>query len=57
MNEMAATGEEGNSVTEPAIIYDFDPNNLPDEYLNAIGLVMASASQTDSIMRDFLGLC
>ncbi len=36
-------------------IYDFDPNNLPPEYLAAIGLVVASASQTDHVMRDFIG--
>jgi hypothetical protein len=37
------------------VIYDFDPNNLPPEYLTAIGLVVASASQTDHVMRDFIG--
>lgn len=37
------------------IIYDFNPNNLPPEYLAAIGLVVASASQTDHVMRDFVG--
>lgn len=37
------------------IIYDFDPNNLPPEYLASIGLVVASASQTDHVMRDFIG--
>jgi hypothetical protein len=37
------------------IIYDFDPNNLPAEYLAAIGLVVASASQTDHVMREFIG--
>ena len=36
-------------------IYDFNPNNLPPEYLAAIGLVVASASQTDHVMRDFIG--
>lgn len=37
------------------IVYDFDPNNLPPDYLAAIGLVVASASQTDHVMRDFIG--
>ena len=37
------------------IIYDFDPNHLPAEYLAAIGFVVASASQTDHVMRDFIG--
>ncbi len=37
------------------VIYDFDPNNLPADYLAAIGLVIASASQTDHVLRDFIG--
>jgi len=41
-------------MNEPAIIYDFDPNNLPREHLEAIGLIIASASQTESILRDFI---
>lgn len=31
----------------PEIIYDFDPRNLPPEYLAAIGLVTTTWSQTD----------
>jgi hypothetical protein len=38
------------------IIYDFNPNNLPDDYLKAIGLVIACASQTEEIMRNFMGV-
>ncbi|MFM5923965.1 MAG: hypothetical protein ACKOPG_07255 [Novosphingobium sp.] len=38
------------------IIYDFNPNNLPDEHLRAIGLVIACASQTEEIMRNFIGV-
>lgn len=42
--------------TEPEFIeYDFDPNNLPDEYLRAIGLTIACASQTESILQNFIG--
>lgn len=37
-------------------IYDFNPKNLPDEYLKAIGLIIACASQTEVIMRDFMGI-
>jgi hypothetical protein len=37
------------------IVYDFNPNNIPDEYLQAIGLVIASSSQTEEIMGHFLG--
>lgn len=38
------------------IVYDFNPNNLPDDFLKAIGLVIASASHTEQIMREFLGI-
>jgi hypothetical protein len=40
--------------SEP-IIYDFDARNLPSEYLRAIGLVIASASQTETVLQDFIG--
>jgi len=36
-------------------IYDFDPANLPDDYLKAIGLVVVSATETEAVMRDFIG--
>jgi hypothetical protein len=38
-----------------SVIYDFDPNNLPAEFLQAIGLTIATASQTEHVMRDFIG--
>lgn len=38
----------------PPVIYDFDPHNLPPEMLNAIGLVVAASSQTESIVGDFI---
>jgi hypothetical protein len=31
---------------EPAKIYDFDPRNLPQDLLAAIGLMTACAAQT-----------
>ena len=37
------------------IIYDFDPQNLPDDYLRAIGLVVVAATETENVMRDFIG--
>ena len=37
-------------------VYDFNPNNLPADYLKAIGLVIACASQTEEIMRNFMGV-
>ncbi len=40
---------------EPAVIYDFDPHNLPEDLLRAIGLVTAAAAQTESIVQQFIG--
>lgn len=37
------------------MIYDFDPRNLPPEYLRAVGLVAMASAQTESIMQDFIG--
>ncbi|MGP1283014.1 MAG: hypothetical protein ACTS1X_08565 [Parasphingopyxis sp.] len=36
-------------------VYDFDPSNLPDDYLRAVGLVVVSATETEAVMRDFIG--
>ena len=32
--------------------YDFDPRNLPQEYLAAIGLAVSAASQTNRVLAD-----
>ncbi|MEO5707597.1 MAG: hypothetical protein ABIT10_10600 [Alteraurantiacibacter sp.] len=40
---------------EPKVIYDFDPFHLPPEYLQAVGLVVAASSQTESVMRELIG--
>ena len=37
------------------VIYDFNPNNLPAEFLLAVGLVITCASQTEEIMPEFMG--
>jgi hypothetical protein len=37
------------------VIYDFDPNNLPPEYLRAVGLVAMASAQTESVVGDFIG--
>ena len=37
------------------VVYDFDPNNLPADFLRAIGLAVAASSQTESIMQQFIG--
>jgi hypothetical protein len=41
----------------PTKEYDFDPRNLPQELLAAIGLAVASASQTESIVAEAIGGC
>lgn len=38
------------------VIYDFDPRNLPPEYLQAVGLVAMASAQTESVMQDFIGV-
>lgn len=38
-----------------SIIYDFDPYNLPPKYLEAIGLVITTASQVENILQMFIG--
>ena len=35
--------------------YDFDPYNIPDEYLNAVGLVVATAAQAEHVLQQFIG--
>lgn len=42
-------------MSEPELIYDFDPRNAPPELLQAIGLVVTAASQTESVLQDFIG--
>lgn len=39
---------------EPTIVYDFDPNNLPPEYLQAIGKVVAASAQTEFILQKLI---
>lgn len=46
---MSNSGSDG----EPK--YDFNPYKLPNEYLRAVGLVIACASQTESILQNFIG--
>lgn len=43
------------STQGPMINYDFDPRNLPPEYLRAIGLVAAASAQTESVLQQFIG--
>ena len=37
------------------VVYDFSPENLPDDHLRAIGMLVVAGSQTEAIMRDFIG--
>lgn len=36
-------------------VYDFDPFNLPPEYLRAVGLVAMASAQTESTVSDLIG--
>lgn len=40
---------------KPSVVYDFDPRNIPPEYLQAVGLVAMASAQTESIMQDLIG--
>ena len=42
---------------DPSIEYDFNPYKLPPALLQAIGLVMAAASQTEAILTMGVGGC
>lgn len=42
-------------MSEPLVVYDFNPYNLPPEYLQAVGLVVTASSQTESVMQYFIG--
>lgn len=42
-------------MTGPKIVYDFTPHNLPPEILQAIGLVVASGSQTEACLDMAVG--
>jgi hypothetical protein len=44
-------------MTEPKIIYDFDPRNLPQEYLTAIGVAVTSSAQTESVIELAIAGC
>jgi len=37
------------------IVYDFDPNNIPPEYLQAVGLVAMTSASTESATAEFIG--
>jgi hypothetical protein len=39
---------------EPTVIYDFDPNNIPPDYLQAVGLVAMCSADAESSMQDFI---
>jgi hypothetical protein len=42
---------------EPTDVYDFEPQNLPQELLAAVGLMTASAAQTESIVEAAIQGC
>lgn len=39
----------------PPTSYDFDPQNLPPEFLKAIGLMAAASAQTEAVMQHLIG--
>lgn len=39
----------------PTILYDYDPNYLPPEYLRAIGLLVTASAQTEEVLKMLLG--
>jgi hypothetical protein len=41
----------------PSIIFDYDPRNLPQPILSAIGLVAAASAQTENIVEMGIGGC
>jgi hypothetical protein len=42
---------------EPSIVFDYDPFNLPQDILLAIGLVSACSAQTESVIQMGIGGC
>ncbi len=40
---------------QATVIYDFNPNNLPPEYLRAVGLVAMASAQTEHVIEEFIG--
>ena len=52
---MTETSNTDAGQTEDLVIYDFDPRNLPTEYLRAVGLVAMAAAQTESIVGQLIG--
>jgi hypothetical protein len=45
------------AMNEPMIIYDYDPFNLPPGILEAIGLAVTSAAQSESVLDMAIGGC
>jgi hypothetical protein len=46
-----------NTIKIPSKEYDFDPHNLPDELLKAIGLAIACGAQTEAVISMGIGGC
>lgn len=40
---------------QPSVIYDHNPNNLPDDVLRAIGLMVASSAHTEYCVQQLIG--
>jgi hypothetical protein len=44
-------------MSEPEIIFDYDPRNLPQDILAAIGLVTAASAQTEGVVQQAIAAC
>ena len=42
-------------MTTDQITYDYDPRNIPSEYLEAIGLMATATAQTENVLQQFIG--
>lgn len=42
---------------QPSKVYDFDPRNLPQELLTAIGLAIAASAQTEGVLDQGIAGC
>jgi hypothetical protein len=49
------SGVSGMESTEPMVVYDFNPFNLPPDLLRAVGLITAAAAQNEHIVQQFVG--
>lgn len=42
-------------MTQPSVVYDFDPRNIPEEISKAVGLLVVASAHTEMIVQTFIG--